>query len=79
MIDQPDSPTGKAGTDVRSYFHWCQQDNFEWAEGYRQKFGLFEREEGTLNRIPKPSAYMFKEIAQKNAVPGKLVEKYVKA
>jgi Beta-glucosidase/6-phospho-beta-glucosidase/beta-galactosidase len=69
----------KDGTDVRSYLHWCQQDNFEWAEGYRQKFGLFEREEGTLNRIPKPSAYMFKEIAQKNAVPGKLVEKYVKA
>jgi beta-glucosidase len=69
----------KDGTDVRSYLHWCQQDNFEWAEGYRQKFGLFEREEGTLNRIPKPSAYMFKEIAQKNAVPGKLVEKYLKA
>jgi beta-glucosidase len=69
----------KDGTDVRSYLHWCQQDNFEWAEGYRQKFGLFATEEGTLNRIPKPSAYMFKEIAQKNAVPGKLVEKYVKA
>jgi beta-glucosidase len=69
----------KDGTDVRSYLHWCQQDNFEWAEGYRQKFGLFEREEGTLNRIPKPSAYMFKEIAQKNAVPGQLVEQYVKA
>ncbi len=69
----------KAGTDVRSYFHWCQQDNFEWAEGYRQKFGLFATEEGTLNRIPKPSAYMFKEIAQMNGVPGKLVEKYVKA
>jgi beta-glucosidase len=69
----------KDGTDVRSYLHWCQQDNFEWAEGYRQKFGLFEREEGTLNRIPKPSAYMFKEIAQKNAVPGKLVEKYLEA
>ncbi len=68
----------KAGTDVRSYFHWCQQDNFEWAEGYRQKFGLFETEEGTLNRIPRPSAYMFKEIAQANAVPGNLIAKYVK-
>lgn len=69
----------KDGVDVRSYLHWCQQDNFEWAEGYRQKFGLFEREEGTLNRIPKPSASVFKEWSQNNAVSGKLVEKYVKA
>jgi beta-glucosidase len=69
----------KDGVDVRSYLHWCQQDNFEWAEGYRQKFGLFEREEGTLNRIPKPSASVFKEWAQNNAVSGKLVEKYVEA
>jgi beta-glucosidase len=69
----------KDGVDVRSYLHWCQQDNFEWAEGYRQKFGLFEREEGTLNRIPKPSASMFKQWAQSNAISGDLVEKYVKA
>lgn len=66
------------GVDVRSYLHWCQQDNFEWAEGYRQKFGLFGTEEGTLNRIPKPSAHFFKDVAQNNRVPGGLVEKYVK-
>jgi len=67
-----------AGVDIRSYLHWCQQDNFEWAEGYRQKFGLFATEEGTLNRIPKPSAYFFKDVAEHNRVPGALVEKYVR-
>lgn len=66
------------GVDVRSYLHWCQQDNFEWALGYRQKFGLFGTEEGTLNRIPKPSAYFFKDVAENNRVPGELVGKYVK-
>ena len=64
------------GVDVRSYLHWCQQDNFEWAEGYRQKFGLFATEEGTLNRIVRPSAHLFREIAQTNAVPDELLAKY---
>jgi beta-glucosidase len=66
------------GVDIRSYLHWCQQDNFEWARGYRQKFGLFGTEEETLNRIPKPSAYFFKDVAENNRVPAALVEKYVK-
>jgi len=66
------------GVDVRSYLHWCQQDNFEWARGYRQKFGLWATEEGTLNRVPKDSAYFFKDVAENNRVPGELVEKYVK-
>ena len=64
------------GVDIRSYLHWCQQDNFEWAEGYRQKFGLFATEEGTLNRIPKESASFFKDVAANNRVPGELVEQY---
>jgi beta-glucosidase len=66
------------GVDVRSYLHWCQQDNFEWARGYAQKFGLFSTEEGTLNRVPKPSAHFFKDVAENNRVPGQLVAKYVK-
>lgn len=67
----------KDGADIRSYLHWCQQDNYEWAEGYRQKFGLFATEEGTLNRIPRPSAYFFKDVAENNRLPGELVEKFV--
>jgi beta-glucosidase len=64
------------GVDVRSYLHWSFQDNFEWAEGFRQKFGLIAMEEGTRNRLPRPSAYMFRDIARANAVSDELLAKY---
>ncbi len=65
------------GLDLRSYLHWSFQDNFEWAEGFRQKFGLIAMEEGTRNRLPRPSAYMFREIARANAVTPEIVERYL--
>ena len=66
------------GVDVRSYLHWSFQDNFEWAEGFRQKFGLIALEEGTRNRIARPSAQMFRDIARANAVPATLAERYLR-
>jgi len=64
------------GVDVRSYLHWSFQDNFEWARGFRQKFGLIALEDGTLNRIVRPSAHMFRDIARANAVPDELLAKW---
>ncbi|WP_089020325.1 glycoside hydrolase family 1 protein [Micromonospora coriariae] len=52
------------GVDVRGYLHWSAFDNFEWAEGYRPKFGLIAVDhDHDLRRTPKPSAHAFARVA----------------
>jgi beta-glucosidase len=46
-----------AGVDVRGYFVWSFLDNFEWAEGYRPRFGVVYTDYPTQRRIPKTSAH----------------------
>lgn len=60
------------GADVRGYFHWSIMDNFEWAEGYQQRFGLVHVDYQTQRRTPKDSAWWYRELAATNG--GMLLE-----
>lgn len=53
---------------MRGYFVWSFLDNFEWAEGYFQRYGLVHVEYGTQQRTPKQSAYWYREVIQRNAL-----------
>jgi len=54
------------GVDVRGYFHWSLMDNFEWADGYRQRFGLLHVDYKTLRRTPKDSARWYANVIRSN-------------
>jgi beta-glucosidase len=56
------------GVDLRGYFVWSLYDNFEWAEGYSQRFGLVFTDFRTQERIPKTSAHWYRKVIAANAV-----------
>jgi beta-galactosidase len=51
--------------DVRGYFHWALTDNYEWAKGFGQKFGLYSVDLETKLRKSRKSAEVLKEIVEK--------------
>lgn len=56
------------GVDLRGYLHWSLLDNFEWAEGYKEKFGLVGIDHDTKERTVKRSALGYKKIAESNTL-----------
>lgn len=57
------------GVDVRGYFVWSLLDNFEWAEGYKKRFGIIYVDYETLERTPKDSAYWYREFLRATRLP----------
>ncbi len=54
------------GVKVGGYFHWSLMDNFEWAEGYRERFGLIFVDYATQKRIPKDSYRWYQNVIRTN-------------
>jgi beta-glucosidase len=56
------------GVPVKGYFHWSAMDNFEWINGYGDRFGLVHVDFKTQKRTPKTSAAWFREAVARNEV-----------
>ncbi|ETK37311.1 GH1 family beta-glucosidase [Microbispora sp. ATCC PTA-5024] len=52
------------GARVEGYHVWSLLDNFEWAEGYSQRFGIVYVDYENQRRIPKDSALWFREVVK---------------
>jgi len=54
------------GVPVEAYFHWSALDNFEWADGFRERFGLIHVDYQTAKRTPKDSYYWYRRVIETN-------------
>lgn len=57
------------GVPLEAYIVWSLMDNFEWAAGYRLRFGLIYVDYATQARVPKTSANWFRQVIAANGVP----------
>lgn len=58
---------GAAGIDVRGYFVWTLMDNWEWAAGFAERFGLVRVDFDTLKRTPKRSYRWLQQLIRSRA------------
>ena len=55
------------GVEIDGYFLWSFMDNFEWAKGYSDRFGIVHLDYKTQKRTPKESAYWYKKLIEEKS------------
>jgi beta-glucosidase len=56
------------GADVRGYYAWTLMDNFEWIQGYSQRFGLVYVDFATQQRTMKKSGHWYRDLIRSNCL-----------
>lgn len=59
---------------VMGYYHWTLVDNFEWADGWTLRFGLFELDPRTQLRTARSSASLYASIVHANAITPQILD-----
>jgi beta-glucosidase len=58
----------QSGVPVDGYFHWSLLDNFEWAHGYRMRFGLIYVDFEMQKRLVKDSGRGYQQVIANNGL-----------
>jgi len=58
----------EAGAKLEGYHLWSLLDNFEWAQGYTQRWGIVHVDFTTQQRTPKSSAHWYSGVISRNGV-----------
>ncbi|KAJ0170738.1 hypothetical protein K1T71_013510 [Dendrolimus kikuchii] len=59
-----------AGFNLKGYMAWSLMDNFEWMQGYTERFGLYhvDFEDPARTRTPRKSAFVYKELLRTRVI-----------
>ena len=68
-LDEVHKAISLDGVPVKWYYYWTLMDNFEWSDGYRIRFGLYNVDRETKRRTPTKAVPVYRKIAEKNSLP----------